>query len=79
MMFYNLRKDIPLDVKTETVSIGKMRVIKKALDDNRWMTVKHALYSVDRGFIDARYWDARKLKYQATMVTRFKKIIVIAI
>jgi IS4 transposase len=37
------------------------------------MTVKHALYSVDRAFIDARYWDARKQKYQATMVTRFKK------
>jgi Transposase DDE domain len=76
MMFYDLRKGIPLDVKTETVSIGEMRVIKEALDDNRWMTVKHALYSVDRGFIDARYWDARKLKYQATMVTRFKKIII---
>jgi len=53
-----------------------MRVIKEALDDNRCKTVKHALYSVDRGFIDAPYWDARKLKYQATMVTRFKKIII---
>ena len=76
MMFYDLRKGIPLDVKTETVSIGEMRVIKEALDDSRWMTVKNALYSVDRGFIDARYWDTRKQKYQATMVTRFKSIIV---
>lgn len=75
MMFYDLRKGIPLDIKTETISIGEMRVIKEALDDNRWMTIKHALYSVDRAFIDARYWDARKQKYQATMVTRFKKII----
>ena len=76
MMFYDLRKGIPLDVKTETTSIGEMRVIKEALDDNPWLTVKNALYSVDRAFIDARYWDARKLKYQATMVTRFKKIII---
>jgi len=28
-----------------------------------------------RGFIDARYWDARKQKYRATMITRFKSII----
>ena len=76
MVFYDLRKGIPLDVKTETTSVGEMRVIKEALDDSRWMTVKNALYSVDRGFIDARYWDARKQKYQATMVTRFKSIIV---
>jgi hypothetical protein len=34
MMFYDLRKGIPLDVKTETVSIGEMRAIKEALDDN---------------------------------------------
>ena len=76
MMFYDLRKGIPLDVKTETTSIGEMRVIKEALDDSRWMTLKNALYSVDRGFIDARYWDARKQKYQATVVTRFKSILV---
>jgi hypothetical protein len=76
MVFYDLRKGIPLDVKTETASIGEMRVIKEALDDNCWMTVKHALYSVDRAFIDTRYWDARKQKYQATMVARFKKIII---
>jgi len=76
MMFYDLRKGIPLDVKTETASIGEMRVIKEALDDSRWMMVKNALYSVDRGFIDARYWDARKQKYQATMVTRFKSILI---
>ena len=35
MTFYDLRKSIPLDVKTETASIGEIRVIKEALDDNR--------------------------------------------
>lgn len=74
MVFYDLRKGIPLEVKTETISIGEMRVIKEALDDSRWMTVKNALYSVDRGFIDARYWDTRKQKHQATMITRFKSV-----
>jgi hypothetical protein len=34
MVFYDLRKGIPLDVKTATVSIGEMRVIKEALDSN---------------------------------------------
>lgn len=72
MTFYDLRKGIPLDVKTETTSLGEMRVIKEALDYSHWMSVKNALYSVDRAFIDARYWDERKRKYSATMVTRFK-------
>lgn len=74
MTFYDLRKGIPLSSKTETTSRGEMRVIKEGLDDSRWMEVKNALYSVDRAFIDARYWDARKQTYQSTMVTRFKSI-----
>ena len=40
-----------------------------------WMRVKNALYSVDRAFIDVRYWDVRKQKYNATMITRFKSIM----
>lgn len=76
MTFYDLRKGIPLDVKTETTSRGEMRVIKEGLDDEYWMSIKQALYSVDRAFIDARYWDERKRLYQATMVTRFKSILV---
>jgi len=32
MTFYDLRKGIPLDVKTETASVGEMRVIKEALE-----------------------------------------------
>lgn len=75
MTFYDLRKGIPLDTKTETTSRGEMRVIKEGLDDSRWMKVKKALYSVDRAFIDSRYWDALKQTYQATMVTRFKSIM----
>lgn len=75
MTFYDLRKGIPLDIKTETTSRGEMRVIKEGLDDSRWMEVKNALYSVDRAFIDIRYWDSLKKTYQATMVTRFKSIM----
>ena len=72
MTFYDVRKGIPLDVKTETSSLGEMKVIKRLLDDNPWMRVKGGLYSVDRAFIDIRLWDQRKQKHQATMVTRFK-------
>jgi hypothetical protein len=72
MTFYDVRKGIPLDVKTETTSMGEMKVIKRLLDENPWMQVKDALYSVDRAFIDIRLWDQRKQKHQATMVTRFK-------
>lgn len=76
MTFYDLRKGIPLDVKTETTSRGEMRVIKEALDHSHWMSIKQALYSVDRAFIDLHYWDERKRLYRATMVTRFKSILV---
>jgi len=76
LTFYDLRKGIPLDVKTETTSLGEMRVLKEALDHSHWMEVKNALYSVDRAFIDVRYWDERKRKYKATMITRFKSIMV---
>lgn len=75
MTFYDLRKGIPLDSKAETISRGEMRVIKEGLDDSRWMEVKNALYSVDRAFIDARYWDRLKQTYGASMVTRFKSIM----
>jgi hypothetical protein len=75
MTFYDLRKGIPVDVKIETTSLGEMRVLKEALDHSHWMAVKNALYSVDRAFIDARYWDERKRKFNATMVTRFKSIM----
>jgi len=72
MTFYDLRKGIPVDVKTETTSMGEMRVIKEGLDHSQWMEVKNALYSVDRAFMDARYWDERKARYKATIITRFK-------
>ncbi len=76
MTFYDLRKGVPLDVKTETTSRGEMRVIKENIEQSHWMEIKNALYSVDRAFIDARYWDERKKKYQATMITRFKSNLV---
>ena len=72
MTFYDLRKGVPIDVKTETASIGEIRVIKEGLDHSHWMAVKNALYSVDRAFMDARYWDERKARYNATIITRFK-------
>lgn len=72
MTFYDLRKGIPLYVKTETTSMGEMKVIKQTINEHPWMQVKNALYSVDRAFIDAQLWDKRKQKDKATMVTRFK-------
>lgn len=33
---------------------------------------KNSLWVVDRGFIDAGYWDIRKHKHEVTMITRMK-------
>jgi len=72
MAFYDLRRGMPVDVKTQTSSMAELRVLKDAQDASQWMRVKNALYSVDRGFIDIRYWDERQQRYGATVVTRFK-------
>ena len=73
MTYYDLRRGIPVNVKTETASKGEMRVLK---EDNSetidWSRVHQAIYVVDRAFIDGRYWDERKKKMKATVITRMK-------
>ena len=72
MAVYDLRKGIPIAVHTDTRSIGEMRVIKEVPQLSDAMKVKNALFVVDRGFVDARYWEERKKKFNITTITRFK-------
>jgi hypothetical protein len=39
--------------------------------------VKNGLWVVDRGLIDARFWDAKKAKLGCTMITRWKDNLVV--
>ena len=72
MTTYDMRAGIAVDSNTETVSIDEMRFIKEGWIASHWTCQKNALYVVDRAFIEARYWDLRKIKYGATLITRMK-------
>ncbi|MEN8166428.1 MAG: transposase [Pseudomonadota bacterium] len=77
LTYYDLRRGIPVNVKTETSSMGEMRVLKaddaEAMD---WSRVHQAIYVVDRAFIDGAYWDERKRSLHATVITRMKSTLV---
>jgi len=76
LTYYDLRYGIPIDVKTETESLGEMRVLKADHRMNTdWSRTPGALYIVDRAFIDGRYWDERKKRFKATVITRYKSIL----
>ena len=51
LTYYDLRCGIPVNVKTETASLGEMRVLKE--DDPQatdWSRIRSAIYVVDRAF-----------------------------
>ena len=72
MTTYDMRAGIAVNSTTETVSIDEMRFIKEVWTASHWTCQKNAIYVVDRAFIEARYWDQRKAKYGATVITRMK-------
>ena len=72
MKTYDMRAGIAVDSYTETTSIDEMCFIKEGWIDSHWTYQKNVLYVIDRAFIEARYWDVRKTKYGATVITRMK-------
>lgn len=68
---------MPVGVTSETRSMGEMRVLKEdvpaAVD---WRSIREAIYVVDRAFMDGTYWDERKKKTKATVITRLKSTLV---
>ena len=77
LTYFDLRRNIPVWVRTETASLGEMRVLKQESTDSQdWSRVKKAIYVVDRAFIDGCYWDERKQKLSCTVITRLKSEMV---
>jgi hypothetical protein len=76
LVSYDLRHGIPVGLKAETASRAEIRMHK---DDYQqtidWSQLSNAIYVVDRGFIQGRYWDSRKKLFNATMITRFKSTL----
>ncbi|MCP4090324.1 MAG: transposase, partial [Gammaproteobacteria bacterium] len=69
---YDLRAGIPVDTQTDTRSVDEMRFVKEFWRQGDWTCVKGAIYVVDRAYIQASYWDVRKSRYDATVITRLK-------
>lgn len=73
LTFYNLRTGLPQDVFVETRSRHESRMLRDYDRNAQAMTrIKGMLWLVDRAFIDASFWDAKKAKLASTMITRMK-------
>lgn len=69
---FNLRTGIPVDTDIDTSSISEIRFVKERWEGRALTKQKNSIWVVDRGFIDAGYWDKRKLNYGVTSITRMK-------
>jgi len=70
---YNLRLGVPDDVQVETRSRHETAILR---DDDRpphaLTRERQTLFLVDRAFIDARFWEAKKSACAITIITRMK-------
>lgn len=73
LSFYNLRLGVPEDVQVETRSRHETAILRDYDRSPQALTQeRHTLFLVDRAFIDARFWDAKKAKCAITIITRMK-------
>ncbi|WP_200348862.1 hypothetical protein [Halochromatium glycolicum] len=79
LTFYDLRLGCPVDACTETRSRHELAVLRDYDATEDALTGQcGAPWLVDRGFIDARFWDLKKRRLGVTMVTRWKHSLTIA-
>jgi hypothetical protein len=70
---YNLRLGVPEDVQVETRNRHETAILRDYDRSPRALTrERHTLFLVDRAFIDARFWDAKKSTLAITIITRMK-------
>jgi hypothetical protein len=73
LSLYNLRLGVPEAVWVDTRSRHETRLLGDYDQDPQALTrERRGLWVVDRAFIDAPFWDAKKRTLQITMITRMK-------
>jgi len=73
LSFYNLRLGVPEDVQVETRNRHETAILRDYDRSPHALTrERHTLFLVDRAFIDARFWDAKKATCAITIITRMK-------
>ena len=73
LSFYNLRLGVPEDAQVETRNRHETAILRDYDRSPHALTrERHTLFLVDRAFIDARFWDAKKTACAITIITRMK-------
>ncbi|EGV18519.1 hypothetical protein [Thiocapsa marina] len=73
MSFYHLRLGVTEDVQVETRSRHETATLRDYDRSPGALTrERYTLFLVDRAFIDARFWDAKKAAGAITIITRMK-------
>lgn len=73
LSFYDLRLGVPVDVQVDTRNRHETRLLRDYDAREQALTQqRNAVWLVDRAFIDAPFWDAKKRSLGATMITRWK-------
>ena len=73
LSFYNLRLGVPEAVQVQTRSRHETAILRDYDRSPQALTrARQALFLVDRAFIDARFWDAKKATLAITIITRMK-------
>ncbi len=75
LTFFDARLGCPVDVVVETDTTHEINVLKSC--NFQRLYKRNALFLVDRGFIDASYWNSKKTKYGITMISRMKASLVV--
>jgi hypothetical protein len=79
LSFYNVRLGCPADVYVDTRSRHETALLRDYDQSKQAMTRQRgALWLVDRGFIDARFWDNHKRRLGITMITPMKRGLRVA-
>jgi hypothetical protein len=74
LSFYDVRLGVPADVYVDTRNRHETALLRDYDGGEPAMTRhRNALWLVDRGFIDAHFWDRKKKALGVTMITRMKK------
>jgi hypothetical protein len=78
LTFYDVRLGCPCDVQMDTRNRHETTLLKDYDSNPDALThQKNALWLVDRAFIDAKFWEAKKKKHKITMITRMKSSLII--
>lgn len=75
---FDVRLGLTVRCQIERSSSHEMLVFKQTLDaPDSLLKHKHALWVVDRGFIDLPFWDRQQSRYRQTVITRWKESLVV--